>query len=107
MMKTELEAGSWKVIAEARESGTIGIYHSNGSANQKLIDDILKNVKTENIVWEAPIKVQQVWFIKLLGPNVNLGNIAPNEVISLETLRLGIRGDTFLDFLPEKITRNY
>jgi len=101
MMKTELEAGAWKVIAEARESGNIGIYNSDHSANTDLIDDIVHNVKNENVLWEAPIKSQQAWFIKLLGANVNLGNIAPNEVISLETLRLGLRGDTFFQFLPK------
>jgi phosphosulfolactate synthase len=102
MMKMELEAGSWKVIAEARESGNIGIYNKDGSANTGLIDDILGHVKVDDIIWEAPIKNQQAWFIKLLGANVNLGNIASQEVVALETLRLGLRGDTFFDFLPEK-----
>jgi phosphosulfolactate synthase len=103
MMKTELEAGSWKVIAEARESGNIGIYNSNQSANTKLIDDIVKQIKIDDVLWEAPIKSQQAWFINLLGANVNLGNIAPNEVISLETLRRGLRGDTFFQFLPKEL----
>jgi phosphosulfolactate synthase len=102
MMKAELEAGSWKVIAEARESGTIGIYKKDGSANTDLIDDIIGHVKVEDVIWEAPNKSQQAWFIKLLGANVNLGNIATQEVVALETLRLGLRGDTFFDFLPEK-----
>jgi len=102
MMKAELDAGSWKVIAEARESGNIGIYKSDHSANTDLIDGITHNVKNDNVIWEAPIKSQQAWFIKLLGANVNLGNIAPTEVISLETLRLGLRGDTFFQFLPKK-----
>lgn len=101
-MKKELEAGAWKVIAEARESGTIGIYNSDGSANIELVDDILENVKGDNVLWEAPIKNQQVWFINLLGANVNLGNIAPNEVVSLEALRVGLRGDTFFNYLPEE-----
>ncbi|MFC2098444.1 phosphosulfolactate synthase [Bacteroidota bacterium] len=101
MMKTELEAGSWKVIGEARESGTIGIYRADGSANTELINDIAEQVKMDNVIWEAPIKNQQAWFIKLFGSNVNLGNIAPGEVVSLESLRLGLRGDTFFDFLPE------
>ena len=105
MMKTELEAGAWKVIAEARESGTIGIYNPDGSANIKLINDIIKHVKIENVLWEAPNKEQQVWFIKLLGANVNLGNIAPAEVVSLEALRLGLRGDTFFEFLPEEMKK--
>lgn len=103
MMKKELEAGSWKVIAEARESGTIGIYHSNGSADKELIENISQHVDSKNIIWEAPLKSQQVWFIKLFGCNVNLGNIAPNEVIPLETLRMGLRGDTFFDFLPDNM----
>jgi len=101
MMLTELKAGSWKVIGEARESGTIGIYRKDGSANIELIDDIMDKVKMENVIWEAPIKNQQAWFIQLVGSNVNLGNIAPAEVVSLESLRLGLRGDTFFDFLPE------
>lgn len=105
MMKTELEAGAWKVIAEARESGTIGIYNPDGSANIELINDIIKHVKIENVLWEAPNKEQQVWFIKLLGANVNLGNIAPTEVVSLEALRLGLRGDTFFEFLPEEMKK--
>jgi len=101
MMKTELEAGAWKVIAEARESGTTGIYNKDGSANLQLIEDIRTHLDTSNILWEAPQKPQQVWFIKHFGHNVNLGNIAPAEVIPLETLRLGLRGDTLLDFLPD------
>lgn len=101
MMKTELEAGAWKVIAEARESGTIGIYKPDGSADIGLVEDIIHNVNIDNVLWEAPNKAQQVWFINLLGPNVNLGNIAPAEVVSLEALRLGLRGDTFFNFLPE------
>jgi phosphosulfolactate synthase len=107
MMKNELQAGSWKVIAEARESGNIGIYNPDGSANKELINDIVEHVNTDNIIWEAPNKPQQVWFIKLLGANVNVGNIAPNEVISLETLRLGLRGDTFFQFLPEDVVKKY
>ncbi|MGD9978609.1 MAG: phosphosulfolactate synthase [Bacteroidales bacterium] len=105
MMKTEIEAGSWKVIAEARESGNIGIYNQDHSANVKLIDDIVEHIKIENVIWEAPLKSQQAWFIKLLGANVNLGNIATNEVISLETLRLGLRGDTFFQFLPANLKK--
>lgn len=103
MMKSELDAGSWKVIAEARESGTTGIYHSDGSADKNLIENISKHIDPDSILWEAPIKAQQVWFIKLFGCNVNLGNIAYNEVIPLETLRLGLRGDTFFDFLPDEL----
>lgn len=103
MMKTELQEGSMKVIAEARESGTVGIYNSNGSANENLIKTIAAHINPTDILWEAPEGKQQVWFIKLYGPNVNLGNIAPNIVIPLECLRLGLRGDTFFDFLPEEL----
>jgi phosphosulfolactate synthase len=103
MMSAELEAGAVKVIAEARESGNVGIYRPNGNAHVVLINRILEKVPGESIIWEAPNKPQQVWFIKLLGANVNLGNIAPNEVIPLETLRLGLRGDTFFEHLPEKL----
>ncbi|HMU70259.1 MAG TPA: phosphosulfolactate synthase [Chitinophagales bacterium] len=99
LMKKEIEAGSYKVIAEARESGTVGIYHSKGEVRSDLIDEILTQVPQDQIIWEAPLKGQQVYFIKLLGANVNLGNIPPNEVIPLETLRLGLRGDTFHHFL--------
>ncbi|MEZ5071683.1 MAG: phosphosulfolactate synthase [Bacteroidales bacterium] len=100
-MKSELEAGAWKVIAEARESGTIGIYDAKGDPNRQLIDAISRALRVEDVLWEAPNKAQQVMFIKLMGANVNLGNIAPSEVVSLEALRLGMRGDTFFDVLPE------
>jgi phosphosulfolactate synthase len=105
MMKSELNAGSAKVIAEARESGTIGIYNDDGSVNTSLIREISEHVKLENVIWEAPLKTQQAWFIKHFGSNVNLGNIAPNEIIPLETLRLGLRGDTFFQFLPDNLKR--
>ncbi len=100
MMSTELEAGSWKVIAEGRESGNVGVFRPNGTAHTYLINKIIAKVKPEDILWEAPQKNQQVWFIKLFGANVNLGNIAPNEMIPLECLRLGLRGDTFFENLP-------
>jgi phosphosulfolactate synthase len=103
MMKSELDAGSVKVIAEARESGTTGIYNEDGSINHKIIDAISTHVKLENVLWEAPMKSQQAWSIKHFGANVNLGNIAPNEIISLESLRCGLRGDTFFQFLPESL----
>jgi phosphosulfolactate synthase len=102
-MKSELNAGSWKVIAEARESGTTGIYNKDGSENLSLIKDIIDEINPQKVIWEAPLKNQQVYFIKLLGANVNLGNIVPSEVISLETLRLGLRGDTFFEFLPKNL----
>jgi phosphosulfolactate synthase len=100
MMLSELEAGATKVIAEARESGTVGIFHKDGSAHTMLINRIVHKVKLENIIWETPLKSQQVYFLKMFGSNVNLGNIAVEEVIPLETLRLGLRGDTFFSFLP-------
>lgn len=100
MMTKELEAGSFKVIGEARESGNVGIYRPSGKAHTALINKILSKVDKDKIIWEAPLKSQQVWFIKHFGNNVNLGNIAPSEIIPLETLRLGLRGDTFFNFLP-------
>ena len=103
MMRDELDAGSWKVIAEARESGTVGIYRPNGTAHTILINKILAKVSGDDILWEAPMKAQQVWFIKNMGANVNLGNIAPNDVIPLECLRLGLRGDTFFEHLPPDV----
>ena len=98
LMNTELEAGSWKVIAEAREGGNVGIYRGTGEVRSGLVEEILWKIPGENIIWEAPNKAQQVWFIKLAGANVNLGNISPAEVLPLETLRLGLRGDTLLHF---------
>ncbi|MBN2214233.1 MAG: phosphosulfolactate synthase [Bacteroidales bacterium] len=104
-MKNELKAGSWKVIAEARESGTVGIFHSNGTANEELIVDISQHIPSENVIWEAPTGKQQVYFINHYGPEVNLGNIAPRDVIPLECLRLGLRGDTFFNFLPGELKK--
>ncbi len=101
LMKAELEAGSYKVIAEARESGNVGIYRDSGEVRQGLVDEILTQIPADKIIWEAPQKAQQVWFIKLLGSNVNLGNIAPADMIPLETLRLGLRSDTFDHFLNQ------
>lgn len=101
MMTAELEAGSWKIIAEGRESGNVGVFRPNGTAHTFLINKIISKIDPNDILWEAPKKNQQVWFIKLFGANVNLGNIAPNEVIPLECLRIGLRGDTFFEFLPE------
>lgn len=99
MMKRELDAGSWKVIAEARESGTVGMFRGDSSIRGDLIGEILEVIPPADVLWEAPQKGQQVWFIELLGTNVNLGNIAPFDAIPLETLRLGLRGDTFHTFL--------
>lgn len=102
LMKMELEAGAWKVIGEAREGGNVGLFRASGEVRQGLVEEILTEVPSDKILWEAPQKAQQVWFVKLLGANVNVGNIAPNEVISLETIRLGLRGDTFDFFLDKK-----
>lgn len=102
MMKEELASGSWKVIAEARESGNIGVFNGDGGIKSEIIDAITRIIPSEKILWEAPKKEQQIWFIKKFGTNVNLGNIAPNEVIPLECLRLGLRGDTFDDFFLTK-----
>ncbi len=99
-MKAELDAGSWKVIAEGREAGNVGVFRPNGTAHTMLINRIVAKVAPESILWEAPQKNQQVWFIKLFGAEVNLGNIAPHDIIPLECLRLGLRGDTFFEFLP-------
>ena len=100
LMQKEIDAGSWKVIAEAREGGNVGIYNGSGEVRSDLIEEILTKIPSDKILWEAPQKTQQVWFIKLMGSNVNLGNISPSEVVPLECLRLGVRGDTFFDHLP-------
>ncbi len=105
LMKKEIEAGSWKVIAEARESGNVGIFRGTGEVRSGLVEEILTQIPQEKIIWETPQKGQQVYFIKLLGANVNMGNIAPNEVIPLETLRIGLRGDSFSFFLKNPNTK--
>jgi len=102
LMQKELDAGAWKVIGEAREAGNVGLYRSTGEVRSGLVQEILTKIPFEKIIWEAPQKAQQVFFIKLMGANVNLGNIAPEEVIPLETIRLGLRGDTFDHFLTTK-----
>ncbi len=96
LIQAELEAGAWKVIAEARESGTSGIYRHDGEVRMGLIDEIVHAVDPEKLIFEAPRKDQQVWFIRRFGANVNLGNLAPDDVVSLETMRLGLRSDTAL-----------
>jgi phosphosulfolactate synthase len=98
-IKEELEAGSWKVITEAREGGTAGIFRKDGDMRTGLIDEIVHGVPVDDLIFEAPTKASQAWFVKQLGPNVNLGNIPPDEVIPLETLRLGLRGDTLQQIL--------
>jgi len=102
LINKELEAGSWKVIAEARESGNIGIYRASGEVRMGLVNEVLHEIDGAHLIWEAPKKQQQAWFIKLSGANVNLGNIAVNDVIPLETLRLGLRGDTFFNFYKKQ-----
>jgi phosphosulfolactate synthase len=102
LMRAELSAGSTYVIAEARESGNVGIYRGSGEVREGLVQEILTQIPEERIIWEAPQKGQQLYFIELAGANVNLGNIAPNEVIPLETMRLGLRGDTFHLFLDKE-----
>jgi len=95
LMQKEIQAGAWKVIAEARESGNVGVYRSSGEVREGLVQEILTKIPGEKIIWEAPQKSQQAYFVKLVGANVSLGNIATNDVIPLETLRLGLRSDTF------------
>jgi len=102
LMRAELAAGASYVIAEAREAGNVGIYRGSGEVREGLVQEILTQIPGERIVWEAPQKAQQLYFIELLGCNVNLGNIAPTEVIALEAMRVGLRGDTFFFFLDKK-----
>jgi phosphosulfolactate synthase len=95
LMRAELEAGASYVIAEAREAGNVGIYRGSGEVREGLVQEILTQIPAEKIIWEAPQKAQQLYFLELIDQNVNLGNIAPNEVIPLEAMRIGLRGDTF------------
>ena len=97
LIEAELRAGAWKVITEARETGTAGIFRGDGEVRMGLIDEIVHAIDPNRLLFEAPQKAQQVWFIRKFGPNVNLGNIPPDEVIPLETLRLGLRADTLLN----------
>lgn len=98
-IKEEQAAGAWKVITEARESGTAGIFRTTGEVRSGLIDEIAHEIDISTLLFEAPQKFQQAWFIKHFGPDVNLGNISPDEVIPLETLRRGLRSDTMMDIL--------
>ena len=98
-IKEEKDAGAWKVITEAREGGSAGIFRKDGDMRTGLIDEIAHEVSIDDVIFEAPTKTSQAWFVKHFGPNVNLGNIPPDEVIPLETLRLGLRGDTMLEVL--------
>ncbi len=102
LMRTELEAGSTYVIAEAREAGNVGIYRGTGEVREGLVQEILTQIPEENIIWEAPQKAQQLYFLELVGCNVNLGNIAPHEMIALEAMRIGLRGDTFHLYLDKE-----
>jgi phosphosulfolactate synthase len=105
LMKAELDAGSRYVIAEAKETGNEGLYRNNGEVREGLVQEILTKIPSEKIIWEAPEKDQQLYFIKLLGCNANLGNILPKEIIPLEAMRLGLRGDSFDFFLNDKQDR--
>jgi phosphosulfolactate synthase len=96
-IESELDAGAWKVIAEARESGTSGIFRHDGEVRMGLIDEIVHQVPVDRLIFEAPRKDQQVWFVRRFGVEVNLGNIVPDDVLSLETIRLGLRADTALE----------
>jgi phosphosulfolactate synthase len=98
-IKEELDAGAWKVIAEGREGGTAGIYRPTGELRTGLVDEIEHSISFHDLIWEAPTKTSQAWFVKHFGTEVNLGNIPPDEVIALETLRLGLRGDTLREIL--------
>jgi phosphosulfolactate synthase len=102
LMRAELNAGATYVIAEAREAGNVGIYRGTGEVREGLVQEILTQIPSEKIIWEAPQKSQQLYFIELIGANVNLGNIAPHEMIALEAMRIGLRGDTFGLFLDKK-----
>lgn len=95
LMSAELSAGAAYVIAEAREAGNVGIYRGSGEVREGLVQEILTKIPAEKILWEAPQKAQQLYFLELIGCNVNLGNIAPSEIIPLEAMRIGLRGDTF------------
>ncbi len=98
-IKEELEAGAWKVVTEAREGGTAGIFRPSGEMRTGLVDEIAHEVDVQDLIWEAPTKASQAWFVRQFGAGVNLGNIPPDEVIPLETLRLGLRGDTLKEVL--------
>jgi phosphosulfolactate synthase len=93
-MRAELGAGAWKVIAEGREAGTAGIFRPTGEVREGLIGEVVHDIDPGQIMFDAPRKHQQVWFVRAFGTEVNLSNIAPNDVLALETLRLGLRSDT-------------
>ena len=99
LMKAELEAGASYIVAEARETGTVGLYRNSGEVREGLVQEILTKIPAEKIIWEAPQKDQQLYFLTLIGANANLGNIDPSEIIALESMRVGLRGDSFHLFL--------
>lgn len=101
-IRAELDAGAWKVVTEGRESGTAGLYRRNGEIRHGLVEEIVAAISPERVIFEAPQTHQQAWFVRTLGPEVNLGNVAWRDVIPLETLRLGLRGDTLLGLIPER-----
>jgi phosphosulfolactate synthase len=98
-MREELDAGAWKVITEGREGGNAGIYRPTGEMRTGLIDEIVHEIDPADVIFEAPTKASQAWFVRKFGAEVNLGNIPPEEVIPLETLRLGLRADTLKEVL--------
>jgi phosphosulfolactate synthase len=102
-LNEEIDAGAWKVITEAREGGTAGIFDSDGGMRTELIGEIADVVGPANIVFEAPSKAAQAWFIRRFGPSVNLGNIPPEEAIPLATLRLGLRSDTLKEVRQDAV----
>lgn len=102
LIQAELEAGSSWVIAEARESGTVGIYRATGEVREDLVEEVVHAIPYERLIFEAPQRSQQAWLIRRFGTNVNLGNIAPDDILSVETMRLGLRGDTFWTFLRKE-----
>lgn len=102
LMKAEYSAGASYVIAEARETGTVGLYRDSGEVREGLVQEILTKIPAEKIIWEAPRKDQQLYFLGILGCNANLGNIAFDDVIPLEAMRIGLRGDTFHLYLNGK-----
>jgi phosphosulfolactate synthase len=103
LMQAELNAGSGYIVAESRETGNVGIYRNSGEVREGLVQEILTKVPAEKILWEAPQKDQQLYFLTLIGANANLGNINPAEVVALEAMRLGLRGDSFHLYLEKQL----
>jgi phosphosulfolactate synthase len=101
LMQAELNAGSSYIVAESRETGNVGIYRNSGEVREGLVQEILTKIPAEKILWEAPQKDQQLYFLTLIGANANLGNINPAEVVALEAMRLGLRGDSFHLYLEK------